>query len=112
MRIILPFVCLGFVFLTATCAAQRPAVEILEYGIYAGTRGQSVADKDALTGQVLLGGAVKLQKQTAVIPAKLKNKFGFRFVVHGQPEDGPVRLHFVYLFPEMKDPASGRKLER
>jgi len=61
---------------------------------------------------VLLGGPVKLEKQTAVIPAKLKIKFGFGFVVHGQPEDGAVRLHLVYLFPEMRDPASDKRMDR
>jgi hypothetical protein len=112
MKIILPFVCLGFISITAAYAAERPVAEVLEYGIYSGTHEQSVANTNAPTGQVLMGGPVKLQKQTDVIPAKLKSKFGVRFVVHGQPEQGPVRFHLVYLFPEMKDPASGRKIER
>ncbi|HEY5915155.1 MAG TPA: DUF3859 domain-containing protein [Verrucomicrobiae bacterium] len=91
--------------------AQRPAGEILGYGIYSGGHQESVADTNAPTGQVLLGGSVRLEKMADQIPAKLKSKFGFRFVVHRQPEGAPVKPHIVYLFPEMTDPASGRKLK-
>jgi hypothetical protein len=111
MKIILPLVCLGSIFVTAACAAPQPVAEILEYGIYTGAHEISVANTNASSGHVLLGGP-KLQKQTTVIPAKLKNKFGFRCVVHGKPEDGTVPLRLVYLFPEMEDPASGKKIGR
>jgi hypothetical protein len=53
---------------------------------------------------------VKLEKQTNRIPARLKSKFGFRYVVHGEPAGAPVRLHFRYLFPQIKDQASGKEM--
>jgi hypothetical protein len=105
---------LGLVLLLSVgaVAAQRPAAEILEYGIYSGGHKESVPDTNAPTGQLLIGGPVRLEKKTDQIPAKLKTKFGFRFVVHSQPENAQVKLHFVYLFPEMKDPNSDQKLKR
>ena len=111
MKIILPPLCLGLFLATTSIGAQRPAAEIIEYGIYSGGHERSVADTNAPTGRLLLGGPVKLEKQTSRIPARLKSKFGFRFVVHGEPSGAGVRLHFRYLFPEMKDQASGTEMK-
>jgi hypothetical protein len=112
MKVFLSLLWLSILLTGAALGAQRPPAEILEYGIYSGGHQESVANTNAPTGQVLLGGPVRLEKKTDQIPAKLKSKFGFRFVVHGQPDDAPVKLHIVYLFPEMKDPTSGQKLKR
>jgi len=112
MRVVLSSVCLSVLLTAVVAAAQRPAAEILEYGIYSGGHQESVGDTNAPSGRLLLGGPVRLEKKTDEIPAKLKTKFGFRFVVHGQPESGQVKLRFVYLFPEMRNPTSGQKLKR
>jgi hypothetical protein len=101
--------CLIFSASLAAIAAQRPIAEILEFGVYSGSYQKSAADTNAPTGQVLLDGPIRLEKKTDQIPAKLKSKFGFRFVVHGLPTDPPVKLRIVYLFPEIRDPSSGRK---
>jgi hypothetical protein len=111
MKIIASLVCLGVIFLTLSNAKERPAAEILEYGIYSGSHENSLANSNAPTGQVMLGGSVKLEKLTNVIPARLKSKFGFRFVIHGKSEDKPVKLQLVYLFPEMQDQTSGNKIK-
>src|SRR5438128_1719388 len=112
MKIVLSSLWVGVLLTTGAVAAQLPPAEILEYGIYSGGHQESIANTNAPTGQVLLGGQVRLEKKTDQIPARLKSKFGFRFVVHGQPGDAPLRLHLVYLFPEMQDPISGQKLKR
>lgn len=103
MKTQLAFVCFILCVASTAAGSQRPAAEILEYGIYSGGHQQSVVDTNAPTGQLLLGGPVKLEKQTTRIPARLKSKFGFRYVLHGEPGGPPVRLHFRYLFPLMKD---------
>ena len=94
----------------ADCATP-PAAEILEYGIYIGSHDSSIPNSDAPTGNVLIGGSVKLVKQTVEIPARLKTQFGFRCVLHGKAEDRPVKLRLVYLFPQMNDPSSGKKID-
>jgi hypothetical protein len=105
-------ICISFFFTAIANAEPRPVAEILEYGIFTGGYEYSVVDTNAPTGKLLLGGVLKLEKQTTVIPAKLTCQFGFRFVVHGRPDDEPVRLRIVYLFPEMKDPKTGSRSKR
>src|SRR4051812_21497207 len=106
MKITLTSLCLSLFLGALSLAAQGPDAEIIEYGIYSGGHERSVTDTNAPSGKLLLGGPVKLEKQTTRIPAKLKSKFGFRFVVHGEPAGAAVKLRFRYLFPEMKDQAS------
>ncbi len=112
MKLILLIPCFAMLFSAAIVAAHRPIAEILEYGIYSGGHENSVVAPSAPTGRLLLGGPVTLEKQTSVVPARLKTKFGFRFVVHGKSDDAPVPVRFVYLFPEINDKASGAKIRR
>jgi hypothetical protein len=110
MKIILPSLCIALMLASTCLGAQRPAAEIIEYGIYSGGHQTSVVDTNAPTGKLLLGGPVKLEKQTTRIPARLKSKFGFRYVVHGEPAGAQVKLHFRYLFPQIKDQATGKEM--
>jgi len=109
MKTLFLFVAIGLLLITAVRAGEAPAAELLEYGVYSGSSESLVAVPGSPTDQMMLGGRVRLEKTTDQIPARLKSKFGFRFVVHGQANDTPVRLRLVYLFPEMKDPTSGRR---
>jgi hypothetical protein len=102
------FIFLGLVVSTTANAEPRPMAEILEYGIYSDTHLQSVVNTNAPTGKLFLGAQGMLERRTNIIPAKLKSVFGFRFVVHGRLEDGPIQLHMVYLYPNMEDPVSGK----
>jgi len=87
----------------AACAEDQLQVEIVEFGIYSGTDGYSVADSSAPTGQRFMDGQIKLTEQTDRIPAVLGAKFGFGFNVKGN-NGQPVPLTVIYHFPKMTNP--------
>lgn len=105
----------SFLFLMLICgnnakAAERAMAEILDYGIYAGEQNEVILDPSTPTGSVLQGrGVSRLVRQTTKIPAQLGTQFGFRFVVHGKKEDGEIKLHTVWLYPEITDSKTGKK---
>ena len=90
-------------------AEEQIQIEIVEFGVYSGSDGQSVSDSSAPTGQRFMDGQVKLTEQTDEIPAILGGKFGFGFVVKGDTED-PVPLTVIYHFPKMTDPQTLREI--
>jgi hypothetical protein len=110
MKTILALFIIGLLGVTIAGAADRPPAEIVDYGVYTGGQNQSIPDVNAPTGQVLKErGMLKLEKQTTRIPAQLGEQFGFRFVIHGKSAGGDIKLHYVWLYPEMTDAASGKK---
>ena len=108
----LSLVCFGLTLALQGSSAVQPKAEILDYGIYSGGHDESVRNPDAPTETVLPRGPAKLVKQTDQIPAKLKSKFGFRWVLHGKVTEPPVSLRLVFLFPPMDDPYAGKKVEK
>jgi hypothetical protein len=94
-------------------AVDPPAAEIVDYGIYTGGQNEVIAETNTPTGSVLQGrGVSRLVKQTTKIPARLGTQFGFRFVIHDSNREGEVKLHFVWLYPEITDSSTGRKSTR
>jgi hypothetical protein len=94
-------------------AAERPMAEILDYGIYTGEQNEVILDPNTPTGSVLQGrGTSKLVRQTTKIPAQLGTQFGFRFIVHSKKEDGEIKLHTVWIYPEITDSKTGKKSRR
>jgi hypothetical protein len=113
MKTILSLIVIGLIRVTVAGAADRPIAEIVDYGIYTGGQNQAIVETNAPTGLFWQGrGELKLEKQTTKIPARLGTKFGFRFVVHGKKEDGDIQVHFVWLYPEITDKATGKKSKR
>ena len=113
MKTILPSLFIALFCITVARAAERPMAEIVDYGIYTGEQNEVILETNTPTGSVLQGrGVSRLVKQTTKIPAKLGTQFGFRFVVHGKKEDGEIKLHTVWLYPEITDSKTGRKSTR
>jgi hypothetical protein len=113
MKTILSILVVGLFHVTFAGAAERPVAEIVDYGIYTGGQNQAIAETNAPTGLVLQGlSEYRLEKQTTRIPAQLGKQFGFRFVVHDRKEDTKIKLHLVWLYPEITDTASGKKSRR
>jgi hypothetical protein len=113
MKTILLLLFTSLICIANARAAERPIAEIVDYGIYTGEENKVIAETNTPTGSVLQGrGISRLVKQTTKIPARLGTQFGFRFVVHDSKKDGEVKLHFVWLYPEITDAATGRKSVR
>ena len=80
-------------------------VSILDYGLYKGVEAGAHQDGSSPTGRVR-GGAVELEKQTDTIVAKQGALFGYRFAMTDDLRKQPLK--FVYSFPEMKNPKTGK----
>ena len=101
---------ISFIFLSSTVFAEEQVqIEIVEFGVYSGTDGNSVSDTSAPTGQRFMEGQTKLIEQTDKIPATLGGKFGFEFVVKGN-KGASIPLTVVYNFPKMTDPKTHREI--
>src|SRR5579859_4954084 len=110
MKTILLFLFVSLICTTIVEAVERPVAEIVDWGIYTGEQNKVIVTP---TGSVLQGrGVSRLVKQTTKIPARLRTQFGFRFVIHDSNKDAEVKLHFVWLYPEITDSATGRKSTR
>lgn len=97
-------------FAAHVSGAETSEVKLVDYGIYGGSGESSVDVSNSPSGNVLLGGSLKLLKQTDRIPAVLKSKFGFRFM---PSEDlKKKKLKIVYRFPDIRNPQNGQILNR
>src|SRR5690349_943394 len=86
-------------------AATKVDAGIIDYGIYHGIQRAVRNEKESPTGRVREGN-VELVKQTLTITATQETLFGYRFVLTDDLKKRPLK--FVYLFPEMKNPRTGK----
>ena len=93
-------------FATGCSHARTSRVQVIDYGLYHVTNEKSVANSNSPTGIVRTGGTFELSEQTETIPAKIGTAFGVRFSLPRELEK--TQLKYVYLFPEMKNPVSGK----
>lgn len=100
------FVAICVCFVAPARAGAIQDATIVDFGIYTVDNESSVDVGQSPSWKVLLGGKIKLEKQTDQIPAKLGQKFGFRFTL--SEKEKKRALKFVWLYPEMKNPNTGQ----
>ena len=99
-------IALCFAFATGCSQAGSSELQVVDYGLYKASNESSIADTNSPTGEVRSGGAFKLVEQSDIIPAKLGNAFGFRFSIPKELQQ--TQLKYVYSFPELRNPVTGR----
>jgi hypothetical protein len=85
---------------TAAAYAQIPKIEridFMEYGIY--TVDREIEGRDALGINKAAASNVRHAATMRTIPAQLGTTFGFRYKVMGKPNDAPVDLRQIVIFP-------------
>lgn len=95
-----------FAFATGCLQAGSNELQVIDYGLYKASNESSIVDTNSPTGELRTHGVFKLVEQTEVIPAKLGNAFGFRFSIPKELQK--TQLKYVYLFPELRNPVTGR----
>src|SRR6186997_2848712 len=91
-------------------AENRP--RIVEYGIFKGAIEKTIKGSEAGTGDVELGGSIKLVKKTEKVPAALGTKFGLKFYLPVELRKNEIVLKYVFLVPGLKDPRTEKIQER
>jgi hypothetical protein len=94
------------------CDAAENRPRIIEYGIYQGAPEKTIKSSEAGTGDVELGGSIKLVKKTEKVPAVLGTKFGLKFYLPVELRRNGIILKYVFLVPGLKDPRTGKIQER
>ena len=79
---------------------------MIDYGLYKVSNESSISDTNSPTGEVRSGGTFTLVEQSDTIPARLGSAFGFRFSIPKELQD--IQLKYVYSFPEIRNPNTGR----
>ena len=93
-------------FVTGCSQAGSSELKVIDYGLYKASNEASISDTNSPTGEVRSGGTFKLVEQSDTISAKLGNAFGFRFSIPKELQQ--TQLKYVYSFPEMRNPNTGR----
>jgi hypothetical protein len=92
---------LSLLLVTASVVyAQTPQIdriEVTEYGIY--TVDREIQGRDALGINKAAASNVRHAATIRTIPAQIGPTFGFRYKVIGKPNDAPVDLRQVVIFP-------------
>ena len=97
------FLVLAFALLlatTGTARAQAPQVdriEFTEYGIY--TVDRDIRERDALGINKAAASNVRHAVTLRTVPAQIGTTFGFRYQLIGTPNDAPVDLREIVIFP-------------
>jgi len=86
--------------------APKPAVEIIDFGLYAATPTRRVPDPNVPGGEQGRATGIRLLEQTETVPGKIGQFFGFRFRVNDPALNGKD-LRLAIRHPPMTDP-SGR----
>jgi hypothetical protein len=102
---------LFLVFSFTGCKTQfgGPEPKLVDYGTYRCRMYLPVTDKTSPTGYVLPLGAERLMKQKDAIEAGRGTVFGCRFYL---PPACTNDLRFIYSFPTITNPATGREVNR
>jgi hypothetical protein len=85
---------------TGAAYAQIPQIERIdftEYGIY--TVDREIEGRDALGINKAAASNVRHAATMRTIPAQIGTTFGFRYKVIGKPDDAPVDLRQIVIFP-------------
>ena len=97
---------LCFAFAAGCSQAGSSGLQEVDYGLYKASNESLVADTNSPTGEVRSGGTFALVEQSDTIPAKLGNAFGYRFSIPKELQQ--TQLRYVYSFPELRNPVTGR----
>jgi hypothetical protein len=91
----------------ASAGAQTPKVKqipatveqlvVTDYGIYTATKTASMTNDLGLTHSTVSN--IQLIEATDTIPVRPKLKFGFRYLINGAPDDAPVEIKQVTIYP-------------
>jgi hypothetical protein len=115
MKIMLSLLLLTFSFVSACAQAEHiDRIDIVDYGTYtARTEGHLTAPGTA-AGRWSTLGNIQHATTTQTVPAQLGTRFGFSYVVVGEPQGMLVSLHVVTIYPSpgLNNPANPPARER
>jgi hypothetical protein len=95
-------------------APQVARIDVIEYGIYTGTPQGARSEPGTAAGTVTTLSDIEHAATTRKIPAQQGVRFGFRFIVAGNPAGAVVPLHMVTIFPPpgLTNPATQIRKDR
>ena len=112
---------IGVGILLCSLVARAPArdvrvdrIDVLRAGIYQATVAREVPDKSLVSGSRNEVMNPNLQGVGNTVPAKLGIKFGFEYRIVGEPQDAPVPIKVVTVFPTggIRNPETGETIYR
>ncbi len=87
--------------LAVLCSAQAPQIariDVTEFGIYSADRKEAGRNSaDGIPQRAVAN--VRLVQQTRIVPLRKGVHFGFRYSIVGSPDDAPMQLRMVTLYP-------------
>jgi hypothetical protein len=115
MKSILSLLLLAFSSTTADPQVVHiDSIEIVDYGTYTARSEAHIAAPGTAAGRWNTLGNIQHAVTTQAVPAQLGTRFGFSYIVVGEPQGTPVSLHVVNIFPSpgLNNPANPHPKDR
>jgi hypothetical protein len=87
----------GYAPMVAASTLQIDRIDITEYGTY--TLDRTIQGRDAQGINQATATNIQHAATTRTVPAQIGTTFGFRYKVIGKPEDTPINLRRIVVFP-------------
>jgi len=107
------FVSFSLLLLCSACVSSKTKTpgetfEMIDYGIITGeiVTKRELPSNPAFTYSE--SSNTKVEKQTTIIPARLGTRFGFFYMIHGEPKGRLVPIDLVYHVPGLRNPKDGK----
>lgn len=92
----------------APVRADKPRVEILDFGLYVTDRGTRVPMPISVSGEMNLVSNVRLTRETREVMGQLGTAFGFRYRIEGVPEGATITIRTLH--PRLTNPETGKTM--
>jgi uncharacterized protein DUF3859 len=104
----------GLVARAPAADSRVDRIDVLRSGIYQATVAGEIPDKSLAAGSRVEVMNPRLQSVGNTVPAKLGVKFGFDYRIVGEPQDAPVPIKVVTVFPTVgiRNPETGETIYR
>ena len=104
----LPTIAVFMLFLGCATSGEVTEAKILKYGIYTATKVERMEAQSTLSGKRTISSDFEFIDATTQIPAVLGTRFGFKYVIKGNPEGKKIDIRVTRTHPRMKNPSTGK----
>jgi hypothetical protein len=115
MKSVLSLLLLTFGSLSAYAQQSHiDRIDIVDYGTYTAQTESHIAAPGTAAGSWTTLGKIQHAVTTRTIPTEIGVRFGFSYIVVGEPQGAPLSLHVVNIFPSpgLNNPAGQQPKER
>jgi len=102
---VFPFTALILLLAAPVASADTPRVSVQDFGVYETRTKKRIPHPHSATGEMNVVSELRFVRQARTIAAQLGRSFGWRYRLHGVPDN--ARITFRTVHPPLTNPATG-----